>query len=66
MIFPLKMKENRVWRLYYGGKLIDKMKLENLTPNIDVSKIEIKEYDLNRPALQLSGFFEYFDKQVIK
>ena len=26
MIFPLKMKENRVWRLYYGGKLIDKMR----------------------------------------
>lgn len=26
MITPLKMKENRVWRLYYGGKLIDKMR----------------------------------------
>lgn len=26
MIFPLKMKENRVWRLYYGGKLIDEMR----------------------------------------
>lgn len=26
MMFPLKMKENRVWRLYYGGKLIDKMR----------------------------------------
>jgi len=48
------------------SKLIDKMKLENLTPNIDVSKIEIKEYDLNRPALQLSGFFEYFDKHRIQ
>ncbi len=26
MILPLKMKENRVWRLYYGGKLIDEMR----------------------------------------
>ena len=26
MITPLKMKENRVWRLYYGGKLIDEMR----------------------------------------
>ncbi len=26
MTLPLKMKENRVWRLYYGGKLIDKMR----------------------------------------
>jgi len=48
------------------SKLIDKMKLENLTPNIDVSDIKIKEYDLNRPALQLSGFFEYFDKHRIQ
>ncbi len=26
MLFPIKMKENRVWRLYYGGKLIDKLR----------------------------------------
>ena len=25
MLFPIKMKENRVWRLYYGGKLIDRL-----------------------------------------
>ena len=25
MLFPIKMKPNRVWRLYYGGKLIDKL-----------------------------------------
>lgn len=26
MLFPLKMKENRVWRLYYGGALIDELR----------------------------------------
>lgn len=48
------------------SKLIDKMKLENLTPAIDVSNIMIEEYDVNRPALQLSGFFEYFDSHRIQ
>lgn len=42
-------------------KLVDKMKLKNLTPNIDTAGIELKVYDVNRPALQLSGFFDYFD-----
>ena len=42
-------------------KLIDKTKLVNLTPNIDVSKIKITQPDINRPALQLAGYFEHFD-----
>ncbi len=42
-------------------KLVEKMQLKNLTPNIDTTGIEIKVYDVNRPALQLSGFFDYFD-----
>lgn len=47
-------------------KLIEKMKLENLTPGIDIESIEIKEYDVNRPALQLTGFYEYFDNHRIQ
>jgi len=42
-------------------KLVEKMQLKNLTPNIDITAIELKVYDVNRPALQLSGFFDYFD-----
>ncbi len=42
-------------------KVIDKMKLENLTPEIDVSKIRITQPDINRPALQMAGYFEHFD-----
>lgn len=42
-------------------RLIDKMKLTNLTPEIDVSNIKINQPDINRPALQLAGYFEHYD-----
>ena len=39
-------------------KIVEKMKLENLTPELDISKIKIKQPDINRPALQMAGYFE--------
>ena len=42
-------------------KLIDKTKLVNLTPEIDVSKIRVTQPDINRPALQLAGYYQHFD-----
>lgn len=42
-------------------KLMEKTGLVNATPEIDVSKVEITKADINRPALQLAGFFENFD-----
>ena len=42
-------------------RIIEKMKLENLTPEIDVSSIRITQPDINRPALQMAGYFEHFD-----
>ena len=42
-------------------RLIEKMKLVNLTPEIDVTDIRITQPDVNRPALQLTGYFEHFD-----
>ncbi|MCM1568849.1 MAG: HPr(Ser) kinase/phosphatase [Roseburia sp.] len=42
-------------------RIIDKMKLDNLTPEIDVRKIKITQPDINRPALQMAGYFEHFD-----
>lgn len=42
-------------------KVIEKMKLENLTPEIEVDKIKITQPDINRPALQIAGYFEHFD-----
>ncbi len=42
-------------------RLIDKMKLVNLTEDLDISKSRITQPDLNRPALQLTGYFDHFD-----
>lgn len=42
-------------------EVIEKMKLENLTNSIDVEKKRVTQTDLNRPALQLTGYFEHFD-----
>lgn len=42
------------------AKVIEKMNLKNLTPDIDVDAIQVEQTDINRPALQLTGFFEHF------
>lgn len=41
--------------------VIKKMELTNLTPELDISKIRIHQPDINRPALQLAGYFEHFE-----
>ncbi|NLL73167.1 MAG: HPr(Ser) kinase/phosphatase [Clostridiales bacterium] len=47
-------------------KLIEKMNLENLTPDIDIGRIKISQPDVNRPALQLAGFFNHFDSERVQ
>ena len=42
-------------------KMISKMQLDNLTPDIDLSTIKITQPDINRPALQLAGYFEHYE-----
>lgn len=42
-------------------RLVEKMDLVNLTPDIDLADKEITVPDINRPALQLTGYFDYFD-----
>lgn len=41
--------------------IIEKMKLENLTPELSLSDIRINQPDINRPALQLAGYFEHYE-----
>ena len=41
--------------------IIEKMKLENLTPELDISKVKITQPDINRIALQMAGYFEHFE-----
>ena len=43
-------------------KVIEKFNLKNLTPQIDVTSIKIHQPDINRPALQLAGYFEHFEE----
>ncbi|MDE5825870.1 MAG: HPr(Ser) kinase/phosphatase, partial [Lachnospiraceae bacterium] len=43
-------------------KVIEKFKLKNLTPQINVENIKIHQPDINRPALQLAGYFEHFEE----
>ncbi len=45
---------------------IDKMNLECLTPEVELEDIKITQSDINRPALQLAGFFDYFDHHRVQ
>lgn len=47
-------------------RLIEKMNLENCTPDIDIKCIKISQPDVNRPALQLAGFFDHFDSERVQ
>ncbi len=42
-------------------KIIERFQLENLTPEIDLKGIKITQPDINRPALQLAGYFEHYE-----
>lgn len=47
-------------------KVVEKFKLENLTPDIDIKSIKITMPDVNRPALQMAGYFEHFDSSRLQ
>ena len=42
-------------------KVIERFKLENLTPELDIEEVHIVQPDINRPALQLAGYFEHYE-----
>ncbi len=42
-------------------KVVEKMEWTNLTPEIDISHIKVTQPDINRPALQIAGYFEHFE-----
>lgn len=42
------------------------LNLHSVTPDIDLEKVMIGYPDINRPALQLAGFFEHFDNNRIQ
>ncbi len=48
------------------SRIIERTGLKNLTENINTEKILVNETDINRPALQLAGFFDNFDNHRVQ
>ncbi|MGN1165676.1 MAG: HPr(Ser) kinase/phosphatase [Lachnospiraceae bacterium] len=48
------------------SKVVEKMNLKNLTPDVELAEKQVKVPDINRPALQLSGFFEHFASERVQ
>lgn len=47
-------------------KIIEKLNLINVTPEIDTDNVLVEQMDVNRPALQLAGFYDHFDNDRIQ
>lgn len=47
-------------------KVVEKMDLKNLTPDVGLADIYVEVPDINRPALQLTGFFDHFDAERVQ
>ena len=47
-------------------KIIEKLDLVNVTPEIDTDNVLVEQMDVNRPALQLAGFYDHFDNDRIQ
>ena len=47
-------------------KVSKKLQLSSYTEEIDLKKCRIKIPDVNRPALQLSGYFEHFEQSRVQ
>ena len=39
-------------------ELVEQLDLENCTPEINIEEIMITQNEVNRPALQLAGYFD--------
>ena len=48
------------------SELVEKMDLKSLTPEVDVEDREVNVPDVNRPALQLAGFYDRFDSNRVQ
>lgn len=46
--------------------LVEKLKLENLTPEVSMDEIVITTPNINRPALQLAGYFDHFASERVQ
>lgn len=47
-------------------QIIEKMELKILTPDIDIEGKIVSVPEINRPALQMAGFFDHFDSDRVQ
>lgn len=47
-------------------KIVEEFGLENLVPEIDLQGKVLEKSEVNRPALQLTGFYDYFDNDRVQ
>ncbi|MCD7841260.1 MAG: HPr(Ser) kinase/phosphatase [Lachnospiraceae bacterium] len=47
-------------------KIVEKMELTNMTPEIDISGKRVVTSEINRPALQLTGYFDHFYSERVQ
>ena len=47
-------------------KMVEALNLKNMTPEVDMGPIRITVPDINRPALQLTGYFEHFASERVQ
>ncbi len=48
------------------SELIQRVNLRNLTPEVNTDEKFITIPDVNRPAMQLTGFFHHFDSERVQ
>ena len=48
------------------SEIVEKMDLKCLNPEVDTIEKEVNVPDINRPALQLAGFFDHFDSSRVQ
>ncbi len=44
------------------AKLAEQLHLDNMTPDIDMTQVFVTTTEINRPALQLAGYYAHFEK----
>lgn len=48
------------------SKVVEKMNLKNLTPDVDHLDKQVRLPDINRPAVQLTGYFDHFASERVQ
>ena len=58
--------EDRKMKEIEMTKMVEEMDLRNLTPEVDMTDLVIATPDINRPALQLTGYYEHFANERVQ